>query len=65
VIIHNLNIERVAILPNKTDSPLIVNPNAVLPFPVPMQGFQAVSRWRSQISQFIRAIQLPQLSACH
>jgi len=42
---------------------LIVNPNAVLSLSVAMQGFQAISRRRHQVSQFRRAVQLPEFPA--
>jgi hypothetical protein len=36
VVVHNLSIVRVSIAPDEAEAPLIVDPNAVLPFPVAM-----------------------------
>jgi hypothetical protein len=35
-----------------------------LPLSVPAQCFQLIARWCRQVTQFQRAIQLPNLSAC-
>jgi hypothetical protein len=38
MVVSQLDLERSAILPAKTDSPLVIDANAVLPFPVPSQA---------------------------
>jgi len=38
------NAKGVAIFPIKTDSPLIIDSDAVLAFPIAMQPFQAIAR---------------------
>jgi hypothetical protein len=43
VIISDLYIKRIPFLPNKTDPPLIVNPDAVLAGSVLLKGFEMVS----------------------
>ena len=48
VIIDDFHIIAMAITPNKTDSPLIIDTNRVLPFPTASQCFQLISRRRSQ-----------------
>jgi hypothetical protein len=58
VIIDNLNVHRVASVPNETDTPLIIDPYAVLTAPVSVQCLQAVAGRRGQISDLCRAIQL-------
>jgi hypothetical protein len=63
VIIHDLDIVCVPFAPNEADTPLVVDPDAVLPLSVAVQGFQAISRRRYQVSQFRRAVQLPKLPA--
>jgi hypothetical protein len=63
VIIHNLRFVRVPFPPNKTETPLVVDPNAVLPLPVAAQCLQPIPRRRCQIAQFRGAIQLPQLAS--
>jgi len=39
MIIHDLNIKRLATVPTETYAPLVVNPYAVIPLPVPGQLF--------------------------
>ena len=48
--------------PNETDTPLVVNPDAVLAFSVTPQSFQVVARNCCQVSQYsgrIKHVQLP------
>jgi hypothetical protein len=33
-----------SVIPSKTDTPLVVDPDTVLPDPVPFQGFEPISR---------------------
>jgi len=49
-----------ALTPDKTDSPLIIDPNRVLPFPIASQCFQLIPRWRSQNVQLRRSVNLEQ-----
>jgi len=63
VIVHDFNVVGVPFPPSKAETPLVVDPNAVLSLSVAMQGFQAVSRRRHQVSQFRGAVQLPELPA--
>jgi len=50
VIIHNLDFVAVPVPPNKTDSPLLVNPDGILAFAAATQGlaidFQAATKGR-------------------
>jgi hypothetical protein len=49
-----------ALTPDKTDSPLIIDPNRVLPFPIVSQCFQLIFRRRSQNAQLRRSVNLEQ-----
>jgi hypothetical protein len=40
VIVDDFDIVAMALTPDKTDSPLIIDPNRVLPFPIASQCFQ-------------------------
>jgi len=62
MIIHNLNVIGVPVSPNKTDTPLLVDPNAVLPFPVSVERLQPIVRRRCQVPQISGNIQLAKLS---
>jgi hypothetical protein len=62
MIIHDLNVIRVCFSPNKAETPLIVDPDAVLSSSIAVQQFQPISRRSSQVPQLHGAIQLPELS---
>ena len=50
-------------LPFKTYSPLIVDPNTVLPFPIAFKRFQLVAGRDAQVIQRRRCMQLQQFSS--
>lgn len=51
MITDNFNIDRTrrTFEPVETDSPLVVDPNTVLPFPIPLQRFETVPRQGRQV----------------
>jgi hypothetical protein len=51
-------------LPDKTDAELIVDPNAVLPFPVAFKAFQVIARDRRKIQQTFSVIQGEKALSC-
>jgi hypothetical protein len=57
VVVRDLNVIGIAISPNETDSELVINPNAVLTFPIPFQFFQAIAWRHSQIVQCRGAVE--------
>jgi hypothetical protein len=62
MIVDDLDIETMAIAPNKTDAPLIVDANRMLTFAIAAQRFQLVSGRRCQNAQFGCGVQMKQLS---
>jgi hypothetical protein len=44
-------------MPSKTDPPLLVDPDAVLPASIALQGFEPIARRHPQIAQRPRLIQ--------
>jgi hypothetical protein len=56
------NIMLTVIFPDKTDPPLVVDPDAILSGPVPGQLFQSISWTRGEVAQLHRAIQHNQLA---
>jgi hypothetical protein len=62
MIVNYLYVSRTDISPDKADSPLIVDANAVLTFAVTFQAFKAVTRWRTQKHQGLGGIQLSELA---
>jgi hypothetical protein len=65
MVIHNLNVERVASFESEAHSPLIIDSNAPTPFPVALQSFQPVPGRASQISNGLCGIEHLQLSLCY
>ena len=43
MIINDLDVKNIAFVPDETDSPLIVDPYAVLPHTVTFQGFKSIA----------------------
>lgn len=64
MVVRNLNVVGVSLSPLKTNPPLIVDPNAVLPFAVPTQPFQTVAGERRENSQFAGRIEHIELPKC-
>jgi hypothetical protein len=58
VIIDNFDILDVSSRPPKTDTPLIINPNAHLSCPAAFQNFEPIAGWIAQIFKRRRRIQL-------
>jgi len=65
VIIHNLNVVGVPGPPLKANTPLVIDPNAVLALSVPVQGFQMVCRGNPQIVQGYRPAYHSEFSKGH
>src|SRR4051812_29483815 len=63
VIIDNLDVRRARrpIWPFKTDAPLIVDADAVLPLPIALQRFEPVARQRRQIMKDVRRFETIEL----
>jgi hypothetical protein len=49
VVIDYLNLVRMTIAPYETDTPLVIDSDAMLPKPVTFQGFESVASDRGQI----------------
>jgi len=62
MIIDDHDISGIAVLPDKTDAPLIVDANAVLTCAVAFQRFQAVRRGYAQIFQRFGIVEHTQLA---
>lgn len=62
VVINDLYIERIALLPDETDPPLVVDPDAVLTRPIFFQGFEMVTTIDRQHPEVGRGIQHQKLA---
>jgi hypothetical protein len=60
VIVDDFHIVAMALTPDKTGSPLIIDPNRVLPSPIASQCFELISMRRSQNAQLRRSVKLEQ-----
>lgn len=56
VIVNNLNIIGITIVPSKTDSPLLIDADAVLPLAISLQCFQVVAGRAVEICQHCCAV---------
>jgi hypothetical protein len=65
VVVHYFDLVSAVVVPNKTDSPLVIDANAVLSFSIALQGFQVIAGWHSQADQFSDGMQLQQLTPSH
>ena len=64
MIIHNLNAEEIVPFNSEADAKLIIDPNAVLSFPVTIQLFQTVGRRDTQILQASCIVDHDQFPQC-
>ena len=51
VVIDYFNIVGIAFMPPEADSPLVIDPDAMLPLPISFQLLKTVSRWNSKAFQ--------------
>ena len=51
MVIHDLNVMRIAVLLGKADAPLVIDPNAIRPRALPFQQFKLVSRRDAKVLQ--------------
>ena len=63
MVVDDLHVVRVAVAPAKADSPLVVDPDAVLTSAFASKRLQAISRWGAQVVELPRAVQKEQLAA--
>lgn len=62
MVIDDFDLIGMASLPSKTDSELLVYPNAVLIFPVTAKAFQAIPRRDGKFTDFSNTIDLVELA---
>ena len=63
MIIDDLDIVGLAIVPPETNTPLVIDPNAVLAVSITRELFQAISRRDAQVIQSFRRINEQELSS--
>ncbi len=62
VIVRDLDFVGISLLPPETDPVLIVDPNAVLSAPTPLQPLKSIARGCSQLPKGTNAVQLIELT---
>ena len=65
MIINDLHIVRAVLDPNETNTPLLIDPDRMLPPPIAAKRFEPVTRNRRQIIQRRRRIEHVELSQRH
>jgi len=65
VVIDNFNVKHVTIFPTDADTPLVIDPDAVLSFAIPSQNFKPIARWHFQVLKAFYLVQIQKLSACN
>lgn len=61
MIVYNFNKVRISVLPGKEDTPLAVDPNAILPLSVAFEGFQPVPGGIFKLSKDTAAFRISSL----
>jgi hypothetical protein len=56
VIVRDFDLKGISIAPGEADPPLVVDPDAMLPFAAPLQLFQAIARRHAKILERDRAM---------
>jgi len=64
MVIDNLNVIRIPVLPDETDTPLIIDPDAVLSKPVPLKSFKYIPWGDSQVFKGSGPVQVQKPSPC-
>jgi hypothetical protein len=62
VVVHDLNLVSAIQFPDKTDSPLVIDANAVLAFAIRSQRLELVARWDAQAGEFRGGMKLKRLA---
>jgi hypothetical protein len=50
VVVHHLDLLRVAVLPDEADPILVVDPDAVLPLPIAGKSLKVIARKRAEVT---------------
>ena len=64
MVIRDFDIIRIAVIPAKTNSPLVIDSNAVLAFPIANQFLKTIRWWNTKVFQGISSIEHHELSQC-
>ena len=62
MVIHDLDIVRIAVRPTKADAPLIVDPDAVLSRPIALEPLEPIPGWHPKVIERFSGIDNHQLA---
>jgi hypothetical protein len=62
MIVDNLDPLCISLVPQEADPPLVIDADAVLTLPVTTQCLQSIAGWSGQVAQFLRLMDLSQLT---
>jgi len=65
MVVCYFNVISVPIFPAKADSPLIVDPDAVLSLAIALQGLDPVARRDSEVFQMLGPMKVQELTSCN
>ena len=65
MIVHYLNVVRLAVSPDEANSPLVVDSNTVLPGPISLEGFEAVARGNPKFLQPFGGVEVEESAPGH
>jgi hypothetical protein len=64
VVVHHLDLLRLAVLPHEADPILVVDPHAVLPPPIAGKSLKVIAWKRAQVVESLRCVKLCELALC-
>jgi hypothetical protein len=65
VIVNDLNLLWPGTRPQKADSPLVIDSDAMFPGSITLERFKPVPRWDAEIIKGLRGPHLTKLAQCH
>jgi hypothetical protein len=64
-VFRDFDVFGIAVSPSKADAVLVVDPDAMLPFPVAAQRFQSIARRNQEIGESVRTVENNESSERH
>ena len=65
MVVDDFNLVSVSLSPHEADTPLIVDPNAMLAFSIPVKSFEPIPGWRREITKLGCGVQLTKFAQRH
>jgi hypothetical protein len=65
VVVDDFDMRRSSLIPDETDTPLVVDPDRVLSLPISFQGFKSIARGNTEIAEYPSLVQKTKFSERH